>query len=63
MHQNQKHNDLTTTCITINAWLPFGIVTLSFALTPADDTLNGTVILSGLLNGREVEMDVTGTAK
>ena len=43
--------------------LPFGIVTLSFALTPADDTLNGTVILSGLPNGREVEMDVTGTAK
>ena len=43
--------------------LPFGIVTLSFALTPADDTLNGTVLLSGLPNGREVEMDVTGTAK
>ncbi len=43
--------------------LPFGIVTLSFALAPADDTLNGTVILSGLPNGREVEMDVTGTAK
>ena len=43
--------------------LPFGIVTLSFALAPGDDTLNGTVILSGLPNGREVEMDVTGTAK
>ena len=43
--------------------LPFGIVTLSFALTTADDTLNGTVLLSGLPNGREVEMDVIGTAK
>ena len=34
--------------------LPFGIVTLSFALTPADDTLNGTVILSGLPAGNPV---------
>ena len=43
--------------------LPFGIAMLSFALTPTDNTLNGTVILSGLPNGKEVEMDVTGAPK
>ena len=41
--------------------LPFGIVTLSFKLTPTSNSMNGIVILSGLPNGREVQMDVTGT--
>ena len=43
--------------------LPFGIITLSFALSPAPDSLNGTVILSGLPNGREVEIDVSGSSQ
>ena len=42
--------------------LPFGIVTLSFELVSTPNSMNGTVILSGLPNGREVQMDVTGTA-
>ena len=41
--------------------LPFGIVTLSFELTPTSTSMNGIVILSGLPNGKEVQMDVTGT--
>ena len=41
--------------------LPFGIVTLSFELTPTSNSMNGSVILSGLPNGREVQMDVIGT--
>ena len=43
--------------------LPFGIVTLSFALKPSEETLNGSVILSGLPNGKEVEMEVIGEAE
>ena len=42
--------------------LPFGIVTLSFELVSTPNSMNGTVILSGLPNGREVQMDVIGTA-
>ena len=41
--------------------LPFGIVTLSFELIPTFTSMNGIVILSGLPNGKEVQMDVTGT--
>ena len=41
--------------------LPFGIVTLSFELTPTSNSMNGIVILNGLPNGKEVQMDVTGT--
>ena len=40
--------------------LPFGIVTLSFELMPTSNSMNGIVILSGLPNGKEVKMDVTG---
>lgn len=42
--------------------LSFGIVTLSFKLVSSPNSMNGSVILSGLPNGREVQMDVTGTA-